>query len=394
MKIRNILYIGLLVVVTLLYVWYEANRPQPVDWAETYSPEDKIPYGAYIVPRSLPRLFPQAEISVCRLSLTEELDRFDASGAGTYIFINRYFGADPVEVSRLLDWVAGGNHLFIAAETVADTLLQLLSLEVEQVYGQNETRFMRPEFFPKIYSFSTVSSSYFVPQAGFRGDTLGIRSGSGYPDFLHLTYGEGQIWLNLNPRAFTNRWILDTSVGDYYYKALSWLPDREQTVLFDAYQTLGREGGQTPLRVILRYPALRMALYLLLACGLLYAFFKAKREQRPIPVVQPPENKMLGFIAMVSSLYYKQSEHTAIALKQIDFFLGEVRRHYYLPTDQLDDPFVLLLADRSGVPVGVTRELVTLIRSIKADTPVTPEMLRQLMKGTDLFIGKLKSFSR
>ena len=36
--------------------------------------------------------------------------------------------------------------------------------------------------------------------------------------------------------------------------------------------------------------------------------FRARREQRPIPVIHPPENKMLEFIATVSSLYYKQKE--------------------------------------------------------------------------------------
>lgn len=387
MKLKNILLIGLLVILSLLYTWYEANRPQPVDWSETYSPEDKIPYGTYIVHHSLLRLFPQSEIITSRLSVTEELDRFQAEHQGVYIFVSPLFDADPVQVTRLLDWVEGGNNLFIAAETIADTLLEVLSLKVEDVYGKDTTRFIFPDFSRKEYTFPTLTSGYFIRGDGFRGTILGVRSHNGQPDFLQLPYGDGQIWLNLNPRAFTNRWVLDTVNGDYYYKALSWIPDQKQTLIWDAYQTMGRLGEQTPLRVILRYPALRVALYLLLACGLLYVFFKAKREQRPIPVVRLPENKMLEFIAMVSSLYYRQSEHSAIALKQIDFFLGEVRRRYYLPTDRLDDHFILLLSERSGVAAEETKELITLILKIKADPRVTPEMLCQLMKGTDLYIN-------
>ena len=387
MKLKNTLLIGLLVILSLLYTWYEANRPQPVDWSETYSPEDKIPYGTYIVHHSLPRLFPQSGITTSRLSVTEGLDRFQAEHQGVYIFISPLFDADPVQVTRLLDWVERGNNLFIAAETIADTLLEVLSLKVEDVYGRDTTRFTFPDFSRKEYVFPTLTSGYFIRGDGFRGITLGVRSHNGQPDFLQLPYGDGRIWLNLNPRAFTNRWVLDTVNGDYYYKALSWIPDQKQTLIWDAYQTMGRLGEQTPLRVILRYPALRVALYLLLACGLLYVFFRAKREQRPIPVVRPPENKMLEFIAMVSSLYYRQSEHSAIALKQIDFFLGEVRRRYYLPTDRLDDQFILLLSERSGVAEEETKELITLIIKIKADPRVTPEMLCQLMKGTDLYIN-------
>ena len=48
MKIRNFVGIALLLILSLIYTWYEANRPRPVDWSETYSPKDKIPYGTYI----------------------------------------------------------------------------------------------------------------------------------------------------------------------------------------------------------------------------------------------------------------------------------------------------------------------------------------------------------
>ena len=47
MKIRNFVGIALLLILSLIYTWYEANRPRPVDWSETYSPKDKIPYGTH-----------------------------------------------------------------------------------------------------------------------------------------------------------------------------------------------------------------------------------------------------------------------------------------------------------------------------------------------------------
>ncbi len=70
---------------------------------------------------------------------------------------------------------------------------------------------------------------------------------------------------------------------------------------------------------------------------------------------------MLEFIATVSSLYYKQKEHSAIALKLTDYFLGEVRTRYQLATDRLDEPFILGLSARSGVEEEDTRRLVQLI---------------------------------
>ena len=66
MKIRNFVGIALLLILSLIYTWYEANRPRPVDWSETYSPKDKIPYGTYITYRSLPELFPDSKIRTSR----------------------------------------------------------------------------------------------------------------------------------------------------------------------------------------------------------------------------------------------------------------------------------------------------------------------------------------
>ena len=75
MKIRNFVGIALLLILSLIYTWYEANRPRPVDWSETYSPKDKIPYGTYITYRSLPELFPDSKIRTSRLSIAEEFGR-------------------------------------------------------------------------------------------------------------------------------------------------------------------------------------------------------------------------------------------------------------------------------------------------------------------------------
>mgnify|MGYP000033060254 FL=1 len=160
-------------------------------------------------------------------------------------------------------------------------------------------------------------------------------------------------------------------------------------MIWDAYRTLGRQEAQTPLRVILQYPALKWALYLLLAGALCYVLFRARREQRPIPVIHPPENKMLEFIATVSSLYYKQKEHSAIALKLTDYFLGEVRTRYQLATDRLDEPFILGLSARSGVEEEDTRRLVQLITEIRTTRQVNETELRNLVQGTELFNRKL-----
>ena len=95
MKIRNFVGIALLLILSLIYTWYEANRPRPVDWSETYSPKDKIPYGTYITYRSLPELFPDSKIRTSRLSIAEEFGSGRDTSAGTYIFVGSDYRIEP-----------------------------------------------------------------------------------------------------------------------------------------------------------------------------------------------------------------------------------------------------------------------------------------------------------
>ena len=94
MKIRNFVGIALLLILSLIYTWYEANRPRPVDWSETYSPKDKIPYGTYITYRSLPELFPDSKIRTSRLSIAEEVGGIHLPGH-TFLSV-RTIGSMPL----------------------------------------------------------------------------------------------------------------------------------------------------------------------------------------------------------------------------------------------------------------------------------------------------------
>ncbi|NCE72613.1 DUF4350 domain-containing protein [Odoribacter sp. Z80] len=390
MKLKDWFLIGLLVGLSLLYTWYESNRPQSVNWSETYSPQDKIPYGTYVTYRSLPELFPQSRVRISRMSLPELNEQYGEEVPGVYIRIGTGFRLDALEMDCLLDWVGKGTEAFLAAEWMRDTLLDCFSLNIEGSREDSTSRFLFGGFEGKIYSFSHTRGNHFVLPDDFKGTVLGDR-GDGKPDFIKIPYGQGHLFLNLNPQAFTNFKVLDSLNEDYFYKALSWLPDRSKVLLWDAYHTLGREGAHTPLRVILSYPALRLSLYLVLFIAFLHVLFRMKRRQRPIPVVRAPENKMLGFITMISLLYYRQKDHSHLAMKRIDFFLEEVRAKYYLPTDVLDARFVQLLSERTGIDKEKVEGVIRLIREIKQAPQVSEEMLKSLMKGTEIFLKQMNN---
>lgn len=172
MKIRNFVGIALLLILSLIYTWYEANRPQPVDWSETYSPKDKIPYGTYITYRSLPELFPASKIRTSRLSIAEEFGSGRDTSAGTYIFVGLDYRIDALELKHLMQWVEKGNDMFVAAGWIADTLLNALSLKLEQNLNPSGSKLL---FAPgHVYPFYKIRhGSYFVLPADFKGERLG-----------------------------------------------------------------------------------------------------------------------------------------------------------------------------------------------------------------------------
>lgn len=385
MRFKEIVWIVAFLVLSLVYTWYQSNGDRKVDWTKSYSPEDKIPYGTYILHQGLPRLFPASRMITSDVTLVDALEQVKGDTADLYVFVGRRFQPDQVEMNRLLSWTGQGNHLFIAAEQFADTLLQIFSLKQSSGYRYSYSHLLYAGLDSVKYYFDNSYAACFEPDSIFKGEILGVRDSIPYPDFVRIPCNKGEVYLNLNPAGFTNYNLLDSVQGDYYYNVLSCLPDRGGVILLDAYPTLGKAGRHTLLLVILRYPALQMALYLLLLGGLLYVLFRARREQRPIPVIVPPENRMLEFVATVSELYYKRKEHTAIALKQIDFFLGEVRVRYFLQTDRLDEQFVRVLSERSGVDELQVDKLIKLVKKIKSAGWADEAMLKDLVEGTEKF---------
>lgn len=99
---------------------------------------------------------------------------------------------------------------------------------------------------------------------------------------------------------------------------------------------------------------------------------------------------MLAFLTTVSSLYYRQKDHRIMALKQIDFFLGEVRSKYHGQIQVLDEEFVRLLSERSGVSLEETAALIRQIRQIRDGQEVREADLRNLVRGTELLMKKIK----
>jgi hypothetical protein len=388
-----------MVVLCLLFaglVLFEIYRPKPVDWSQTLSNRDKIPYGTYILYSMMDTLFPGREVVVSRLPAYNCMEK-DSALQASYIAISDAFVFDENDMRALLGFAAAGNSVFIASQYMhSPVLFDTLHIRVKDTLAlrdslQVSTSFTNPQLGDRKYNFQR----FFQNTAFFEFDSLTAsavvlgRNSLGGPDFIKAGFGEGAFYLHLQPLAFSNYCLLNDSTSDYAFKALSYLPSGKK-VIWDEYIKQGRVGEKSIMRVVMDKTALRWAYYITIFGILLFVVFEGKRRQRIIPVIKPLQNTTLEFVSVVSRLYFQKQDHHGIARKKIIFFLEHIRTQYHLPTNKLDEAFAETLSHKSGYPLEKAKYLTWKIRQTEDAGNRTAEDLLKLNGQIEDFYAETK----
>ena len=381
MKKKEWIYIGIIVAAFALLVVAEYNKKEPVDWTETLTSKSKQPFGTYASLALFKELFNE-KITISRVPVYNQL-REKYEFIGSYIFIEPDFYVDDLDLDFLLYFVYEGNNVFIAAESFSDNFLDSLNVQVDYLSFAEESgdenigvglmrkgklTLMNDE--RKSYQLDKNQSlAYFSKFDLFDGKTLGRAEKNNVIDFIRLKYGDGYFYLNTNPLAFSNYYVLNNQTNEYAFTALSYLPENE-SVIWDEYMKQGREGEESFLREIMAYPALRWAYYIALAGIFIFIVFEGKRRQRIIPVINPLPNQTVDFVKVIGSLYFNKRNNTDIAIKRITYFLEYIRTYFYEQTNSLDDEFIQRITEKSGCDPTSTRQLFTMINKIRKQSNV------------------------
>ena len=340
-------------------------REQEDEWTPTYEYDDARPLGSRMLFETLPALFDEQTIKRVDLSPYELLA--DTAFVGTaYLFITMSYAPDQPEIDALMDYVAAGNQVFIAAADFGEPLYERLGFSVESHYQNAGIRgdtmrinlvnadLGRPggylydvDLMRRYLAFEVEADSVTV---------LGGYENSEEPNFVRVAHGRGAVYMTCLPRAYTNYSMLEDGGHEYVYQALSYLP--KGTALFwDDYFKPFRRTAATPLRYILSAPALRTAFLVALGGLLLFMAFHARRRQRPIPRVEPPVNTTIEFVETIGRLYYHQGDHRNLIGKLIGQWKHYVRTRLFVEFDDLQRLPVELIAHRCGVEVDRVRQL-------------------------------------
>lgn len=388
---KDRIYIGFLVFAILLYAVTEFLKPKPLDWSPDFTQNSSIPFGAEIIHDNLEVLFPDKNISFNNRTLYNFDIEATSSQPKNWIFINNQFGFDPLETERLIERASQGDQIFISG-LIAGKLADTLNLEFEYYFslldsvtkaGNQSVSFKNNSLNFENWKYSTKTNIYHITSFDTaHTEVLGYWN-KDQVNFIKTTIGDGAFYINSTPHLFTNYYLRNPELATYAFTALSFLPVEE--TIWDSYYKAGRKVAGTPMAIILRTDGLKDAWYLAICTLLLFMIFKAKREQRIIPIIESPQNSSIKFAETIGELYMEQGSNREILDKKLAFFYEYVTTHLQLNTSTKDSTFKTDLAFRSGIEKQKVLALFDLIELSETSEKISLNELKLITSKIDEF---------
>jgi hypothetical protein len=369
-----------------VYVVAEYNRPKETNWTETFSNTDKIPFGTYILYNRLHDIFPGSAIQSYRQPVYNVIAD-DSIKNSNYLIICNELKLNEYDYNKLSQYISKGNDVFIAAAGFGDLLEKKLHIETNSELnknGQTFVNFVSSRLKDSTYLVNHNSTSnYFSEFDTLKATVLG-KNGYDHTSFIRINMGRGALYLNANPKAFTNYSLLQSSGASYAANALSYLKTGKGLV-WDEYYSQGPEGQDSSMRVFLSHPPLRRAFYIVIFSLLIYVLYQMKRRQRIIPVIEPVTNTTVDFVTVVGQVYYEQHNNSNIAQKKAAYFLEHVRIKYHLKTNVHDSEFIQTLTHKSGVQQKLIQDIFYQLALIQNGQQVSNDDLISFNKNIEQF---------
>lgn len=412
--------LGIALLGALSYYLYDASKPQ-YNWEESgwkkrgYDERSEQPYGSSIAHRLLQNYFPGKKLTDIKKRLAEELPLHSTDAPSNYVFVGEAMFMDSSSTQRLLAYVAAGNTALISSKTIPFDLMTFVYFnECPQAYWSDYEMLtntfaqlsLRTPALPDssvrfFYAQQNKPLQYrwhFIPQEIFCDSLphcpLGYLNGE-WVNFAKFPHGKGIFLLHTTPIAFSNFSLLRPDVQSYAAGIFSHLTEGD--IYWDAAsrvpESVGRRRNGTnsqlptehPLSYVLRKPPLAWAWYLLVGLSLIWVFFRAKRRQRPIPVIPPNENASFEFINTIANLHFRKKNYQGLCVQSMRHFLTQLRERYGLSVKyhsnsrllQIDDVFFQKLAVCSELPEAEGRNVFRLYENTQRYQP-TEEMAMEL----------------
>lgn len=375
-----VLFIGMVILIDLL-------SPRKINWNNSFSKNDKIPFGCYVLYNQLAAFFPNQAIRTVDLNFYEfEIDTSDY--AINYIVINDNYDPGEIEADEMIYMVSEGSTALIAASDISNDLADTLGIRLGTTFSlidSLEINFSKMDVAKKIRMTAGKTYSVISQYDTARTEILAYDREK-RPVLVKLNFDYGFIIFCSIPMAFTNYELLNSDASEFVSHCLNQLP--LQSVYWDEYYKAGGSKSGTVLRFILYRDPLKWAYWLTISILTTYILFQIKRRQRIIPVIQKVKNSTLDFLDVISMLYLYSRNHKTMAEKRIIYFQEMLRNRWFLSSDMWQNPELISL--KTGYPKEKLELLFTEIQIIRRKDSITENELISLNNHLENFYKTTK----
>lgn len=361
-------------VALLAIVIIEIIKPKPIDWRESFTSGDTIPFGCYIISQEFESFFTNTPYKVINEDPFEFLRDSSYAQNSLYFFVNSKIEFDKRGYERLSNFVKEGNTAFLSARSFGNVITDSLGIDSYAYYYILEEE-ITPTFFNSSLQIDSLPSykkgiykSMITQFDTLNTTALGYYNNEGDNNaleeinYIKVNHGKGAFYFHTLPEAFSNYYITEGN-QEYIASVLSYLNPKE--IYWDNYLKSGRKVVNSPMRFVLSQESLKCAYYIIIIGLLIFVIFRGKRVQRIIKVVEPLENSSIEFTKTIGDLHFQHKDFGNIIAKKITYFLEKVRSQYYLNTNTLDKAFCKKLAQKSNNSIESTNNLINTIKKLK-----------------------------
>lgn len=401
---KNILFILFILLVFVVMYFVNKTSPQKFRWEATYENSDRQPYGAHVLDKMLEASWNDLYIH----SYDDIIDLYyayveDSAQANVLIVCDDFY-TDEDDIDYLLAFVKKGGNVLIAADRFDYALMDTLAfkpcyysdywpinLSIEQK-EHISVSFVNPSLANSTIGKApkALISKYFCFKENKKTvfDEPYVLAIDENDKALMINYkiGNGNLILSCTPLLFTNYTILSDSLHPFIWNSMAYLDGRPliRTEHYMAGNDFSLDNKQGVFRYLLEQPSLRWAFYISLVAILLFMIFTTRRKQKLIPVIAPPQNRMLEFVHSISALYLSQGNNTDIIKKKYIFWADEIKGKYGIDilNEEHNEAFFQRFAAKTGMPLHRVKSIFRdLDRIMRFDMDVSDEdMINMISK--------------
>lgn len=301
------------------------RRQKHFDRTVTYSPRTFKPYDTRFFFLSLKK-----HTDLRKSARAPGGKRFTGTGK-TYVVCSPYFLPDEKEKREILRFVAGGNHLLLSSFEIAPHFLKTLDItgrSLKKPAQATDDSLKIVWKTGKTWSYpGSAATSGLIPSSS--QPEIIAADGRGFPSLIRMNYGKGTIWIQIQPMAFSNYFLLHKNNHSYLEAVLKELDIAEASVIWDDYyprlksasdrdnrsKSTPPQGKSFFMDMVRKHPPLQWAVFTFLTGALLFILNYARRLRQPVDRLPDVKNNSLEFTRAIAGLYRQRKDNTAIAQK-------------------------------------------------------------------------------